>query len=65
MAALPDCGAELAASHQLDASTRSQPLLPILRECETAIERARGDLDEAARLDYGITHAAEWLLDNT
>src|SRR5262249_37802420 len=47
-----------------DSSTRSRPLLPILRECETAIERARADLDEAARLDYGITHAAEWLLDN-
>ena len=44
---------------------RSRPLLPILRECEVAIERARADLGEAARLDYGITHAAEWLLDNT
>ena len=31
---------------------------------KSAIERARADLAEAARLDYGITHAAEWLLDN-
>jgi cyclic beta-1,2-glucan synthetase len=62
---LPDCAAELAASHQLDTSTRSRTLLPILRECEASIERARADLGEAARLDYGITHAAEWLLDNT
>jgi cyclic beta-1,2-glucan synthetase len=61
---LPDCAAELAASHQLDASTRSQSLLPILRECEAALERARVHLGEAARLEYGITHAAEWLLDN-
>jgi hypothetical protein len=65
MASLPDCAAELAASHQLDASTRSRPLLPILRECEVAIESARADLGEAARLDYGIALAAEWLLDNT
>src|SRR2546422_919890 len=28
------------------------------------IERARTDLAEATRLDYGITHAADWLLDN-
>ena len=37
------------------------------RSCESAklaIERARADLAEAARLEYGITHAAEWLLDN-
>jgi hypothetical protein len=61
---LSDCGAELAASHQLDPSTRSQSLLPALRDCEGAIERARAHLGEAARLEYGITHAAEWLLDN-
>jgi cyclic beta-1,2-glucan glucanotransferase len=65
MADLPDCADELAASHQLDISSKSRPLLPILRGCESAIERARADLGEAARLDYGITHAAEWLLDNT
>jgi cyclic beta-1,2-glucan synthetase len=65
ISSLPDCGAELAASHQLATSKRSGPLLPILRECEAAIERARADLGEAARLDYGIAHAAEWLLDNT
>jgi hypothetical protein len=64
MASLPDCAAELATSHELESSTRSRPLLPILRECEVVIERARSDLAEAARLDYGITHAAEWLLDN-
>ena len=65
MASLPDCAAELAASHVLKSSTKSVSLLPILRECEDAIERARADLGEAARLEYGITHAAEWLLDNT
>jgi hypothetical protein len=58
MADLPDCADELAASHQLDISSKSRPLLPILRGCESAIERARADLGEAARLDYGITHAA-------
>ncbi len=64
MASLPDCAAELGASHELESSTRSRPLLPILRECEVAIERARAALAEAARLEFGITHAAEWLLDN-
>src|SRR5438093_1703144 len=43
----------------------SRSLLPVLRQFEEAIERARADLGEAARLEYGITHAAEWLLDNT
>jgi len=64
MASLPDCAAELATSHELESSTRSRPLLPILRDCEVIIERARADLAEAARLEYGVTHAAEWLLDN-
>ena len=64
MASLPDCAAELGASHEVESSTRSLPLLPILRECEVAIERARAALAEAARLEYGIAHAAEWLLDN-
>ena len=64
MASLPDCAAELGAAHELESSTKSRPLLPILRECEVAIERARAALAEAARLEYGITHAAEWLLDN-
>ena len=63
-AALPDCATQLAASHELESSTRSRSLLPILRVCEVVIERARSDLAEAARLDNGITHAAEWLLDN-
>ena len=61
---LPNCAAELAASHQLDPSLKSRSLLPILRDCEMGIERARTDLAEATRLDYGITHAADWLLDN-
>ena len=65
MAGLPACAIELAALHRLDASTKSRPLLPILRECEVALERARADLAESARLDYGIAQAAEWLLDNT
>src|SRR6185436_10211452 len=43
----------------------SRSLLPLLKESQEAIERARADLVEAARLDYGISHAAEWLLDNT
>jgi cyclic beta-1,2-glucan synthetase len=64
MAGLPDCGTELAASHQLDRLTKSPSLLPVLRECEVGIEAARADLAEATRLDYGITNAAEWLLDN-
>ena len=64
MASLPDCAAALGASHELESSTRSRPLLPILRECEIAIERSRAALAEAARLEYGITHAAEWLLGN-
>ena len=63
-AALPDYAMQLADSHELEPSTRSRPLLPILRECEVVIERTRSDLAEAARLEYGITHAAEWLLDN-
>ena len=41
MASLPDCAAGLATSHELESSTRSRPLLPILRECEVIIERAR------------------------
>jgi len=65
IADLPDCASELSASHQLDTTTRSRSLLPVLRQFEEAIERARADLGEAARLEYGITHAAEWLLDNT
>jgi len=65
IAGLPACAAELAASHQLDDSAKSRPLLPVLRECEAAIERSRRDLGEAARLDHGVSHAAEWLLDNT
>ncbi|HEY3440972.1 MAG TPA: glucoamylase family protein [Paludibaculum sp.] len=63
-ASLPDCAVALAATHEIESSTRSVSLLPILREGELVIERARADLAEAARLEYGITHAAEWLLDN-
>ncbi|MBI1895791.1 MAG: hypothetical protein HYS04_04520 [Acidobacteria bacterium] len=63
-ASLPARAAELAASHELRLRTTSRSLLPSLRTCEAALERARADLAEAARLDYGITHAAEWLLDN-
>ena len=64
MAGLPDFAARLAESHELEPLTRSKSVLPILRRCEIALERARADLAEAARLEYGITHAAEWLLDN-
>jgi cyclic beta-1,2-glucan synthetase len=64
MVRLPECAVELAASHTPDGTTRSQPLLGLLRKCEAAIEGARADLAEAARLDYGIAHATEWLLDN-
>ncbi len=63
-ASLPECATELATTHALETSTRSRSLLPILRDCETHIERARADLAEAVRLEYGITHEAEWLLDN-
>jgi cyclic beta-1,2-glucan synthetase len=65
MAALPGCAIERAAFHQLDTSGKPPQLLPVLRECEVAIERSRADLAEAARLEYGVSHAAEWLLDNT
>jgi len=64
MASLPDAGVELAATHQLDPSTRSKTLLPLLRECELSIESTRAALAEAARLEYVVTHEAEWLLDN-
>ena len=64
LADLPTAAATLAASHQLALSTKSRSILPILRNCDSAIERARADLADATRLDYGITHAAEWLLDN-
>lgn len=64
MASLPDSALELAAAHELEPSTRSRTLLPILRQCEVSIERARADLAEAARLEYAVTHEAEWLLDN-
>lgn len=65
VADLPDCAKELADVHELVPSpTKSRLLLPLLRDCEAGIERARADLAEAARLDYGITHAADWLLDN-
>ena len=64
MASLPDCAAELASSHEIESSTRSRSLLPILRESEVIIERAWADLDEAGRLESGIAHTAEWLLDN-
>ena len=64
LANLPACALELAASHELAPSTKSRSLLTVVRTCEAAIERARGDLAEAAQLDYGITHAAEWVLDN-
>jgi len=63
-ASLPDCATELATTHSCETSTRSSSLLPILRDCELCIERARADLAEAVRLEYGITHEAEWLLDN-
>ncbi len=63
-ASLPECASELATTHALEKFTRSRSLLPILRGCEIYIERARADLAEAVRLEYAITHEAEWLLDN-
>jgi cyclic beta-1,2-glucan synthetase len=63
-AGLPTFAAALAAGHRLDPSTKSPSLLPLVQECELALEAARANLAEAARLDYGITHAAGWLLDN-
>ncbi len=64
MAGLPDCAHALSALHVLEPSTRSTSLLPLLLKSELAIERSRADLAEAVRLDYGITHETEWLLDN-
>ncbi|HXP88164.1 MAG TPA: glucoamylase family protein [Bryobacteraceae bacterium] len=47
---------------QLDRSKRS--ILARLRESELALEAARRDLLEAARLGHTMTAAAEWVLDN-
>jgi cyclic beta-1,2-glucan synthetase len=63
-ASLQDYAAELAASH-VSRFAKSRSLLPVLKESQEAIEQARADLVEAARLEYGVSHAAEWLLDNT
>jgi cyclic beta-1,2-glucan synthetase len=41
-----------------------QRLLERLRESELAIDTARNDLMETARLGHAVTAAAEWLLDN-
>jgi cyclic beta-1,2-glucan synthetase len=40
-------------------------ILARLREYKTALDTARGDLMEAARLDHPLTKAAEWILDNS
>ncbi|MCX6604109.1 MAG: hypothetical protein NTV52_11000, partial [Acidobacteria bacterium] len=64
VASLGECGSELATGHEVEESTRSRSLLPLLRECEEVIEESRADLAEAARLEYGVSPAAEWLLDN-
>jgi len=64
LAKLPECALHLASSHEVDTSSRLPQLLPMIRDCERALELARADLAEAARLDYGVTHAADWLLDN-
>ncbi len=61
---LAQFAAEFAASHTVDPTLRAKPLFPLVHACELTLECARADLAEAARLDYGITHAAEWLLDN-
>ena len=47
---------------QLEPSKRS--ILARLRESELALDAARRDLLEAARLGHSMTAAAEWLLDN-
>ncbi len=65
VASLGECATELATGHELEEGTRSRSLLPLLRECESDIERSRADLAEAARLEYGVSPAAEWLLDNS
>ena len=44
--------------------TRSRGVLNRLRDNERALDMARGDLMEAARLGHALTAAAEWLLDN-
>jgi cyclic beta-1,2-glucan synthetase len=63
-ASLRECAIQLAESHDSYSPGKSQSLLPILRKYEVGIESARADLAEATRLDYGVTHAAEWILDN-
>jgi cyclic beta-1,2-glucan synthetase len=64
LATLSGLAAGFAATHTVDPSLRARPLFPLVEACESTLECARADLAEAARLDYGITHAAEWLLDN-
>ena len=56
---LGECGTELATGHELEESTRSRSLLPLLRECEEVIEESRADLAEAARLEYGVSPSGE------
>ena len=64
MVGLPACALALADSHEVELQTRSRSLLPLIRDSENVVESARDDLAEAVRLEYGITHEAEWLLDN-
>jgi len=64
LANLDGLAAGFAATHSAGSTLRATPLFPLVRACEQSLESCRADLAEAARLDYGITHAAEWLLDN-
>ena len=40
-------------------------VLDNLRQCESALKAARGELLEACRVDHTVTESAKWLLDNT
>jgi cyclic beta-1,2-glucan synthetase len=63
----PDCAARGMAEieWQEPPSLNRRAILARLRDYKLALDTARGDLMEAARLDHALTKAAEWILDNS
>ncbi len=62
----PDCEARGLAEIEWrePPSLSRRAILARLRDYKQALDTARGDLTEAARLDHALTKAAEWILDN-
>ncbi len=58
------CAERLAKPDQSQPDRSKRSILARLRESEFALEAARRDLLEAARLGHAMTASAEWLLDN-